>query len=110
MGGMPGMTPGQMAFGQSSALAGAPSITGGILIIDSSSLGNLKPASLKAFPKSLSLGKSMWQVLHEVPYCREKAGIACTLCAGTTTKRATSTVAKNNNARERLSIFTLDGS
>src|SRR5271169_5987051 len=70
------MTPGQMACGQSSALAGAPSMTGGILIIDSSSLGNLKPASLNAFPKSLSLGKSMWQVLQLVPYILENAGIA----------------------------------
>src|SRR5271157_1007242 len=73
---MPGIVPGQMALGHSSALAGAPSITGGILIIDSSSLGNLKPASLKAFPKSLSLGKSMWHVLQLVPYMRENAGIA----------------------------------
>src|SRR5271165_5711026 len=76
MGGMPGMVPGQIAFGHSSALAGAPSMTGGILIIDSSSLGNLKPASLKAFPKSLSLGKSIWHVLQLVPYMRENAGIA----------------------------------
>ena len=49
---------------------------GGAFRNDSSSLGNLNPASLKAFPKSLSLGKSRWQVLQEVPYCREKAGIA----------------------------------
>src|ERR1035441_2659065 len=81
MGGMPGMTPGQMAFGQSSALAGAPSITGGILIIYASSLGILKPASLKAFPKSFSLGKSIWQVLQLVPYIRENAGIAKLLLA-----------------------------
>ena len=35
----------------------------------SSSLGNLNPASLKALPKSFSLGKSIWQVLQDVPYC-----------------------------------------
>src|SRR5271165_4857105 len=81
MGGRPGIVPGQIAFGHSSALAGAPSITGGILIIDSSSLGNLKPASLKAFPKSLSLGKSIWHVLQLVPYMRENAGIAELLLA-----------------------------
>src|SRR5271166_3876445 len=81
IGGMPGMVPGQIAFGQSSALAGAPSITGGILIIDSSSFGNLNPASLKALPKSFSLGKSMWQVLQLVPYSRENAGIATLLLA-----------------------------
>src|SRR6516164_1904227 len=75
MGGWPGMVPGQIAFGHNSALAGAPNMTGGILITDSSSLGNLKPASLKAFPKSLSLGKSIWQVLQLVPYMRENAGI-----------------------------------
>src|SRR5215469_5895410 len=73
---MPGMVPGQMAFGHASALAGAPSMTGGILIIDSSSLGNLKPASLKALPKSLSFGKSRWHVAQLVPYKRENAGIA----------------------------------
>src|SRR5271157_546111 len=78
---MPGMVPGQMALGHSSALAGAPSMTGGILIMDSSSLGNLKPASLKALPKSFSLGKSMWQVLQLVPYMRENAGIAKLLLA-----------------------------
>src|SRR5271157_895370 len=69
------MVPGHIAFGHSSAFAGAPSITGGILSIDSSSLGNLKPASLKALPKSFSLGKSMWHVLQLVPYWRENAGI-----------------------------------
>src|SRR5579875_2491752 len=77
MGGMPGMVPGQMAFGHISALAGAPSMTGGILIIDASSLGNLKPASLKAFPKSFNWGKSIWHVLQLVWYMREKAGMAC---------------------------------
>src|SRR5271165_3362771 len=76
MGGMPGIVPGQMALGHSSAFAGAPNMTGGILITDSSSLGNLKPASLKAFPKSFSLGKSIWHVLQLVPYRRENAGIA----------------------------------
>src|SRR6516164_5429417 len=80
MGGWPGMVPGQIAFGHNSALAGAPNITGGILITDSSSLGNLKPASLKAFPKSLSLGKSIWHVLQLVPYMRENAGIAKLSC------------------------------
>jgi hypothetical protein len=68
--------PGQIAFGQSSAFAGAPSMTGGIFSIVSSSLGNLKPASLNALPKSFSLGKSRWQVLQLVPYKRENAGIA----------------------------------
>src|SRR5664279_49360 len=70
------MVPGQIAFGHSSALAGAPSMTGGILSIDSSSLGNWNPASLKALPKSFSLGKSMWHVLQLVPYWRENAGMA----------------------------------
>ena len=72
------MVPGQIVFGQSSFCAGEPSITGGIFTKVSSSFGNLKPASLKAFPKSFSLGKSMWQVLQEVPYCRENAGMAPT--------------------------------
>src|SRR5579883_2470749 len=70
------MLPGQMECGNSSLLAWAPSRTGGILMKLSSSLGNLKPASLNAFPKSLSFGKSTWQVLHEVPYWRENAGMA----------------------------------
>ncbi|MGB9122893.1 MAG: hypothetical protein WCE73_19925, partial [Candidatus Angelobacter sp.] len=39
-------------------------------------VGNLKPASLNALPKSFSLGKSEWQVAHEVWYWRAKAGIA----------------------------------
>lgn len=60
-----GMVPGQTVLGHNSFWAGAPSITGGILINDSSSLGNLKPASLNAFPKSFSLGKSTWQVEQE---------------------------------------------
>src|SRR5215469_9555140 len=76
MGGIPGIVPGQMAFGQSSAVLGAPSMTGGILIFDASSSGNLKPASLNALPKSLSLGKSMWHVLQLRPYMRAKAGMA----------------------------------
>src|ERR1700758_5288538 len=76
IGGIPGIEPGQMALGHSSACAGAPSSTGGIFNIDSSSVGNLKPASLKALPKSLSLGKSRWQVLQEVLYSRENAGMA----------------------------------
>src|SRR5581483_410629 len=76
MGGMPGILPGQIALGHNSLLAGAPSITGGILSIDSSSLGNLNPASLNALPKSFSLGKSRWHVLQLVPYIRAKAGIA----------------------------------
>jgi len=42
----------------------------------SSSVGNLKPASLNALPKSFNFGKSMWHVMHEVWYAREKAGIA----------------------------------
>src|ERR1019366_6610651 len=76
IGGRPGMVPGNMVCGHNSACAGDPSITGGTLINVSSSLGNLNPASLKALPKSLSLGKFTWQVAHEVPYWREKAGIA----------------------------------
>src|SRR6516164_6736843 len=76
MGGCPGIVPGQIALGQSSALAGAPSMTGGILSIDSSSLGNLKPASLNALPKSFNFGKSIWQVMQEVPYNRANAGMA----------------------------------
>src|SRR5215471_20830514 len=76
MGGWPGIVPGQIALGQSSALAEAPSMTGGIFSICSSSLGNLNPASLNALPKSLSLGKSIWQVLQLVPYILENAGIA----------------------------------
>src|ERR1700741_4981329 len=76
MGGIPGIEPGQIECGKSSLFAGAPSSTGGILMKLSSSLGNLNPASLNALPKSFSLGKSMWQVLQEVPYCRENAGIA----------------------------------
>src|ERR1700741_4804955 len=70
------MVPGYTVCGQSSACAGAPRRIGGSFRNDSSSLGNLKPASLKALPKSLSLGKSRWQVVHEVPYLRENAGIA----------------------------------
>src|SRR5215470_2139621 len=76
MGAMPGMVPGQMECGHSSFWAGAPSMTGGIFRKVSLSVGNLKPASLKAFPKSLSLGKSRWQVAQDVWYCRENAGIA----------------------------------
>src|SRR5664280_898369 len=70
------MEPGYTVCGHNSACAGAPSRTGGVFRKDSSSLGNLKPASLKALPKSLSLGKSEWQVVQEVPYLRENAGIA----------------------------------
>ena len=87
IGGIPGIVPGQMAFGHSSALAGAPSMTGGILSIDSSSLGNLNPASLNALPKSFSLGKSMWHVLQLVPYKRENAGIASALVRRNEVKR-----------------------
>src|ERR1035441_10900462 len=89
---MPGIVPGQMALGHISALAGAPSMTGGILSIDSSSLGNLKPASLNAFPKSFSFGKSIWQVLQLVPYCRAKAGMAELGCAISSSR--TSTIAE----------------
>src|SRR5664279_5289866 len=81
MGGIPGIVPGQIAFGHNSAFAGAPSIIGGILSMDSSSLGNLKPASLKALPKSFSFGKLMWHVLQLVPYWRENAGMATLGCA-----------------------------
>ncbi len=105
IGGIPGIVPGQMAFGQSSALAGAPSMTGGILSIDSSSLGNLKPASLKAFPKSFSLGKSIWHVLQLVPYRREKAGMARLWC-DVRSKRARTASSRNlppvRNERPRI--------
>src|SRR5690348_11732508 len=66
MGGMPGMDPGQIAFGHSSFCAGAPSNVGGIFSMPASSVGNLKPASLNALPKSFNFGKSRWQVLQEV--------------------------------------------
>ena len=74
--GSPGIVPGQTLCGQTSFCAGAPNITGGVFRNVSSSFGNLKPASLNALPKSLSFGKSRWQVVHEVPYCLENAGIA----------------------------------
>src|SRR5208337_1706791 len=112
MGGMPGMVPGQMALGHSSALAGAPSITGGILIIDSSSLGNLKPASLKAFPKSFSLGKSMWQVLQLVPYKRENAGIAKLFCTDRSEKvnaRKSTEPQTERNGRPLIAPSLMDG-
>src|SRR5215469_17239620 len=76
MGGWPGIVPGQIALGHCSLLAGAPSMTGGIFSMAASSFGNLKPASLKAFPKSFNLGKSIWQVLQLVPYILANAGIA----------------------------------
>src|SRR5271165_3635346 len=76
MGGMPGMDPGQTDFGKFSLLASAPSITGATFKKVSSSFGNLKPASLNALPKSLSFGKTMWQVWHEVPYIRANTGTA----------------------------------
>src|SRR5215471_1779191 len=64
--------PGYIALpGHNSFFAGAPSITGGILRKSSSFFGNLNPVTLNALPKSLSLGKSRWQVAHDVPYCRE---------------------------------------
>src|SRR5512140_722155 len=90
MGGMPGMLPGQIVCGNISFCAGEPSSTGGILIKLSSSFGNLKPASLNALPKSLSFGKSEWQVAQDVPYCRENAGMASPRCGEATIKvRAT---------------------
>src|SRR5437588_6728072 len=76
IGGRPGMVPGKIVRGHSSFCAGAPSITGGTFRKVSSSLGNLKPASLKALQKSLSFGKSTWQVAQDVPYWRENAGMA----------------------------------
>src|SRR6266852_7386774 len=86
MGGNPGMDPGHMVWGHSSFCAGDPNITGGILMKVSSSLGNLNPASLKALPKSLSLGKSTWQVLQDVPYWRENAGMAKLLPESSTSR------------------------
>ena len=65
-----------MALGNRSFCAGAPSIVGGTFRKVSSSAGNLKPASLKAFPKSFSLGKSLWQVLQDVWYILANAGMA----------------------------------
>src|SRR5258708_5696626 len=73
---MAGMVPGQIACGNISFCAGAHSMIAGIFRNESLSVGNLKPASLKALPKSFSLGKSRWQVLHDVWYCLENAGIA----------------------------------
>src|SRR5208337_609459 len=108
MGGIPGIVPGQMALGQSSALAGAPSMTGGILIIDSSSFGNLKPASLNAFPKSFSLGKSIWHVLQLVPYMRENAGIARPSLANrivNTSKRNSKVLCIMRNGRRAITIL-----
>src|SRR5271157_2153293 len=98
MGSRPGMVPGYTVCGHNSACAGAPSSTGGVFRNDSSSLGNLKPASLKALPKSLSLGKSEWHVVHEVPYLRENAGIA--LAEGGC-DRITNTVRVANRAAKR---------
>src|SRR5215472_18103195 len=82
------MVPGQMVCGQSSFCAGEPSMTGGILIKSSSFLGNLKPASLNALPKSFSLGKFTWQVAHDVPYCLENAGIAYSLLQRSNNRKA----------------------
>src|SRR5712692_4261776 len=86
LGGRPGIVPGNMVCGHKSFWAGAPSITGGTLMKVSSSLGNLNPASLKALPKSLSLGKSTWQVLQDVPYWRENAGMAKLLPESSTSR------------------------
>src|SRR5215469_14980589 len=63
---IPGIVPGQMAWGNKSLCAGAPSKMGGTFRKVSLSAGNLKPASLKALPKSFSLGKSEWQVVQDV--------------------------------------------
>src|SRR5215470_2916919 len=100
MGGSPGIVPGQMLCGHVSFCAGAPSITGGTLMKVSSSFGNLKPASLNALPKSLSLGKSTWQVAQDVPYCRENAGMAYPL-----PQRPTSVKIKSTNTVVQRSEF-----
>ena len=63
---------------KSSFWAAAPRSVFGIFNRPASSVGNLKPASLNAFPKSFNLGKSEWQVVHDVPYWRAKAGMALT--------------------------------
>src|ERR1700694_3850750 len=76
IGGIPGISPGQTVRGHTCFCASAPSSVGATFTKLSSSFGNLKPASLNAFPKSFNFGKSMWQVLQEVLYCRENAGIA----------------------------------
>src|SRR5712692_2933462 len=73
---LPGISPGKTALGKASFCAFAPSRTGGSFTKFSSSLGNLKPFFLKASPKSFNSGKLLWQVVHEVWYFREKAGIA----------------------------------
>src|SRR2546427_5739652 len=87
MGTVPGISPGKIACGKASRCPLAPSSTGGSFTNVSSSLGNLKPFFLKASPKSLSSGKLLWQVLHEVLYFRENAGNAAARGAGPTTKQ-----------------------
>src|ERR1700751_960215 len=104
MGGNPGIVPGQIERGKSSLLAGAPNNTGGTLMKLSSSLGNLKPASLNALPKSFNFGKSIWQVLQDVPYWRENAGIAWLVSENATT---TSTLNTTTNNPRCLSILRL---
>src|SRR5215469_2207764 len=68
-----------MASGKASFCALAPKSTGGSFTNVSSSFGNLKPFFLKAIPKSLSSGKLLWQVVHDVWYLRENAGMAFAL-------------------------------
>jgi hypothetical protein len=63
----------------------------------------LKPASLKALPKSLSFGKSTWQVVQDVPYWRENAGIA-KLLAVNTNSVSSKRLSKNMMLRERIGI------
>src|SRR5712692_10517852 len=75
---LPGISPGKTALGKASFCAFAPSRTGGSFTKLSSSFGNLKPFFLKASPKSFSSGKLLWQVVHEVWYFRENAGMADT--------------------------------
>jgi hypothetical protein len=58
---------------------------------------------LKALPKSLSFGKSMWQVVQDVPYWRENAGIA-KLLAVKTNSVSSKRLSKNMMLRERIGI------
>jgi hypothetical protein len=50
-------------------------------------LGELETRVFKYLAKSLSLGKSTWQVAHDVPYCRANTGMA--FADGTTHRKMT---------------------
>src|SRR5947207_9480617 len=55
-GGMPGIAPGQTAFGQSCFQAGAPSDTSGVLMNFSSLIGMRYPLLRNAMPNAFSFG------------------------------------------------------